>query len=346
MSEATSVSDLERAEHLGYADSKGAKRVSVFNDGQQVNVATELVITNAIDETAYDLNAAAFSEVTNLSNDYTFDSVLLNFSTAEAKTITITGPDGTILWGGDVDTSSDNLGYNTTAKNFNLCFNQAFDGGDNITVAVTQFGSAGTMDCVLKVKQGSGGGLAGDPVLGAGDNIVGQVKITDGATVVGVDPTNMSLSADPHEEVTINAGNHYFVRNVYDFPNSDPVYFMFRTPNTATRINAFVSMTAEAEFTAQIFEDGAVSDDGTPVVALNNDRGSSNTPELAPFAAPTVTDDGTQIIKFKVGTGKDSGVNSFHHKIKAKTDSVYLFKLVSEEGAKWIDIDFYWYENS
>jgi hypothetical protein len=44
MSQATganAVSDLERAEHLGYADSKGVKRVSIFNDGVQANVATE-----------------------------------------------------------------------------------------------------------------------------------------------------------------------------------------------------------------------------------------------------------------------------------------------------------------
>ena len=37
---ATAVSDIERAEHLNYADSKGVKRVSVFNDGVQVNIAT------------------------------------------------------------------------------------------------------------------------------------------------------------------------------------------------------------------------------------------------------------------------------------------------------------------
>jgi hypothetical protein len=38
---ATAVSDLERAEHLGYSDSKGVKRVSIFNDGVQVSAATE-----------------------------------------------------------------------------------------------------------------------------------------------------------------------------------------------------------------------------------------------------------------------------------------------------------------
>ena len=41
MSNPIAISDLERAEHLGYADSKGVKRVSVFNDGVQVNAATE-----------------------------------------------------------------------------------------------------------------------------------------------------------------------------------------------------------------------------------------------------------------------------------------------------------------
>jgi hypothetical protein len=41
MSNPTSISDLERAEHLGYADSKGVKRVSIFNNGVQVNSATE-----------------------------------------------------------------------------------------------------------------------------------------------------------------------------------------------------------------------------------------------------------------------------------------------------------------
>lgn len=41
MSDANAISDLERAEHLGYADGKGVKRVSIFNDGVQVNAATE-----------------------------------------------------------------------------------------------------------------------------------------------------------------------------------------------------------------------------------------------------------------------------------------------------------------
>jgi hypothetical protein len=41
MANPTSVSDLERSEHLGYADSKGVKRVSIFNNGVQVDAAKE-----------------------------------------------------------------------------------------------------------------------------------------------------------------------------------------------------------------------------------------------------------------------------------------------------------------
>lgn len=41
MAKATSVSDIERAEHLNYGDGAGVKRVSVYNNGTQVNAATE-----------------------------------------------------------------------------------------------------------------------------------------------------------------------------------------------------------------------------------------------------------------------------------------------------------------
>ena len=152
------------------------------SDGTEVNIATEgtvsqlvMSVVNSIDSTAFDLNAAAFSEVTAITKDYIFDSVVLNFSTAEAKTITITGPDGTILWGGSVDTSSANLGYNTTKQHFNLIFNQGFNANDNITVAVTQFSSAGTMDCVLKSRSGTNT-LVGDPSVNPVSNYFLEVS--------------------------------------------------------------------------------------------------------------------------------------------------------------------------
>ena len=149
-----------------------------------INPATEetvsqlvMAINNAIDQTAYDLNAASFSETTNIVNDYELDSVEFNFSTTEAKTITITSSDGTILWGGDVDQTAANQGYLTTAKHFYLGFNhRGFDGGDNITVTVTQFASPGTMDCILRTKSGTNS-LLGNPSVKQADDFFAEVAL-------------------------------------------------------------------------------------------------------------------------------------------------------------------------
>lgn len=148
-------------------------------NGNSINFATEetlsqivMAVNNAIDSTAFNLNAAAFSAVTAISNDFIFDSIEFNFSTAEAKTITITSSDGTILWGGAVDTTAANQGYLSTARNIYLEFNRGFVANDNIAVAVTQLSSAGTMDCILKTRSGTDT-LLGNPVLGAGANLFG-----------------------------------------------------------------------------------------------------------------------------------------------------------------------------
>ncbi len=167
---AKSTADIHNLEHE--ESPVKAKRVLRVDGAGDVILEPALTIVNAIDQTGFDLNAAAFSETTNLTNDYFFDSVLLNFSTTESKTITITGPDGTILLGGTVDTSSQNLLRNTTKQNFNLIFQQGFDANDNITVDVTQTAGACTMDCILKAQEGSSN-LGGNPVLGAGTAVFG-----------------------------------------------------------------------------------------------------------------------------------------------------------------------------
>lgn len=145
-----------------------------------------LSVTNSIDETAYDLNAASFSEVTTISNDYIFDSIEFNFSTDESKTITITTADGTAIYS---DTNIE--------QNIFLSFDRAFNGGENLTVTVTQFSSVGTMDCILKVKQG-GSGLVGNPVLGTGTNHIGSVTISSPLESNGAIPVNIQ---DQHSEI-------------------------------------------------------------------------------------------------------------------------------------------------
>lgn len=157
----------------------------------------------------------------------------------------------------------------------------------------------------------------------------------------------VTVETEHHE---IHEGDHYFYKNFVDFVGgaNETVYFMFRTPNTSTRVHSKVSLYASVEFEAYIYEGGTVSADGTPVVTPNNNRDSANTPELTAFAAPTVTTDGTQIWAAKMGTGKNAtGVApGLNYEMMAKTNTVYLFKLVKKvANSGYMDVDFWWYEH-
>jgi len=143
--------------------------------------SSALTVTNAIGVVDFDLNASAFSETTNISNDFIFDRIELNFSTTESKTITITTSIGNVFY-----TSTN------TEQNIKLPFGDSFNGGENLTVTVTQFSSAGTMDCTLVVREGVGESLTGSPSLGASDEIIGKVRPVDAN---GVDVTDKDYNA-------------------------------------------------------------------------------------------------------------------------------------------------------
>jgi hypothetical protein len=141
----------------------------------EVGLATEaslsqlaMTITNAIDSTAYDLNAAAFSVTSSITKDAEKLHLIAKFSTAEIKTISVfyvTGGIETLAWGGDEDISGSNQGYNTIKKNFVVSLPEIMDSTDEIKVTVTQTSGACTID-KLQVKARSGTNtLLGDPTL-------------------------------------------------------------------------------------------------------------------------------------------------------------------------------------
>lgn len=125
----------------------------------------ELVVTNAIDQTAHALGSSAFSATTNISNDYRLSRIEMNFSTALARTITVTTSDGTVLWKRENDTSL-NISIDGEGQGFNA--------SENLTVAATQTSGACAMDCVLTVEEGSAT-LGGNPSLAAGTEEIGTV---------------------------------------------------------------------------------------------------------------------------------------------------------------------------
>lgn len=179
--------------------------------------------------------------------------------------------------------------------------------------------------------------------------ILDKLTISSGVLVTSVDDISGALSTIDVTHKEVHDGNHYYVKSFREINGAGTiVYFMFKTPALPTRIHARAKFDAEAEFTVNIYEDGTVDSDGTPAVALNNDRNSNNIAELKVYTAPTVTGDGTLIWTAKIGSGKSAtGVSpAMGYEIIAKHEAIYLFKIVKEATSEhWIDFDLWWYED-
>ena len=304
-----------------------------------------MAITNAIDSTAYDLNAAAFSETTNITKDYILDNIELNFSTTEVKTITITSADGTILWGGSVDTSTSNLGYNTTKRNFFLSLGRGFNANENITVAVTQLSSAGIMDCILKVKSGTNT-LVGDPVVQGLDQILG------GNQPLPVDRGGRYIPVILGDHTRIHEGFAYITSGkVTGLNNGDNFDILLKNPSgnfPHFRVFTFESDKAPADIV--LYQEPTISSDGSPMTLVNLDHNSLNTNNLEFFSAPTITDVGTVKEDRGILGAKNEGGTALsltvEHVLKGGVATNYLLRFTAGANSTTMRYYIFYYETS
>jgi hypothetical protein len=262
-----------------------------------------MAVTNAIDQTAYDLNAAAFSETTNIANDYDLISVELNFSTTVSRDITITSHDGTILL----------EDKNNIDKNFVWAdINQSFKSGENITVDITQTGSACSIDVILRVQSGTNS-LLGNP----------DVRVVDSLG-------NVYEDAIPSKCMPTIEIDHFFTHAGATFSNSDTDTVIQATSKDFLIISPaaneshlitfhFTSTQANAEIV--LYEEPTTTDNGSALTLFNKNRKSSNVAETQLFQDPTVTggSEGLQLEHDLIVGGKQSGGSDF-----------------SETGEEWV----------
>jgi hypothetical protein len=97
-----------------------------------------LNVENAISATDFDLNAEGYSASSSISSDYVLNHIEFRFSTAAARDITVTSPTGKIIW-----SESGNTNLDVSLENID----QAYNGGQNFTISVTQTGDV----CLLNV---------------------------------------------------------------------------------------------------------------------------------------------------------------------------------------------------
>jgi hypothetical protein len=254
-----------------------------------------MAVTNAIDETAYDLNAAAFSETTNIVNDYDLISVEMNFTTTSIRDITITSPDGTILL-----EDKDNIDKNFVWADIH----QSFKGGENITIDITQVGAACLVDVKLRTQSGTNS-LLGDP----------DVRIVDSLGNVYED------TIQSHCMPTVDI-NHFFTHAGATFSNSDTATvvqatfkdFLIITPAVSeSHLITFHMTSTQANAEVVIYEAPTTTANGTALTLFNKNRKSSKVAETLLYKDPTVTvgSEGTQLAHDLIVGGKQSGGNDF-----------------------------------
>ncbi len=271
-------------------------------------------ITNAINSTIYDLNASPFSETTNIANDYELDNVEFNFSTAESKTITITSADGTLLLNEEDNTDISFVWQPSSELGFN--------GGENLTVTVTQFTSPGTMDCMLKVKSGTNT-LIGNP----------DVRVVDSVGNVYEDAIRSSCM--PTIEI-----DHFLIHKGVGFTCSDTDtviasstknYLLKNTSSNPVHLREYLFVSTEGDAQLTLFESPTITSNGLPCTTKNNNRASSNTPNFDVFIGAVISADGDQLEHDLLVGGKRSGgsVSPVATEWVLAGNTNYLFKYIN-----------------
>lgn len=296
-----------------------------------------MVVTNAIDQTAYALGTAPFSATTNISNDYILDNIEFNFSTALSKTITVTSADGTVV-------------YQDTNTSTNLVLSEiemGLNGGENITVTVTQTSGACAMDCVVKVRQG-GAGLTGNPVLGAGSEIIGKVLLvdSDGDEVTNQYANAVRVISTEHSHV--HAGR-MFTAGYYaaSIANNASIELLIQVGANPLHLVPRVACGGDA--TLRMFVGPTFSPAGTAVQVSNHLGSSSNVSTATITHTPTVTVDGSQfdgIWFLPGGTGGNAqgGFAGFDTEVVLTASTNYLLRLTNISGNTnpgMINVQFY-----
>ena len=121
--------------------------------------------------------------------------------------------------------------------------------------------------------------------------------------------------------------------------------FLFITPDTAGDYpysGCFIS-TDETEYLC--FVDPTVTDNGTPMTRINRNLNIAlDASDCTVFHTPTTTDDGTQLYKTRWGSGKKAGGASDMMGVYLKTNTKYLFRVISIVNDNKLTAEFNWSE--
>jgi hypothetical protein len=141
----------------------------------------------------------------------------------------------------------------------------------------------------------------------------------------------------------IHNGEMFRINGDFTLASGAYQYMLFKTGSKTVHIYGEVVSSDLGSF--KFYESPTITADGTPLVPLNKNRNSTNTPLSTVYASPTVTANGTLLDSFLLSTtknagGKDSNENEWN--LKPNTD--YLFAIYSGANNNDFITKADWYE--
>lgn len=187
----------------------------------------QLKLDTVIEDTAYDLNAAAYSSVSTPTYDYIIDNVQFDFSTAESRDITITSNNGTKIYESLANT---NLSVAVASINFGQ------SAGDSFTVAITQTSGACSVDVTAVIKN-SPVALTADPVTAPGSKTT--LQDSDNADITATNPLPTMLPDSPRNDAfqRLRVSEPFTIFDSKQLHDKQPLFWDETTSGSATSIH-------------------------------------------------------------------------------------------------------------
>jgi hypothetical protein len=162
-------------------------------------------VFNSVKSDAFDLNASAYNQTSNITDDYILDHIEFNFTTAQPRNISVVLSNGTKLY-----ESLSDVSLNIVIDEINLAFNA----NDNFTIQISQTAGACSVDVLAVTKQGE------------------AVLTSSGSLIQGVNDagarTDLAATAEGHLEVALHSPRLPFgsvhVESLTPIFQSDAVY--------------------------------------------------------------------------------------------------------------------------
>ncbi|KXB08549.1 hypothetical protein AKJ56_00960 [candidate division MSBL1 archaeon SCGC-AAA382N08] len=173
-----------------------------------------------------------------------------------------------------------------------------------------------------------------------------QKIIDDENNLAGVDRTTQSLRNVTLEESMIHEGKHFsyvdFQESVGSGTNID---ILLSVPDVDIVPHLRFIVYSSAGVKVYLYKQTDFNNNGTPITPTNDNQNSSNISVMDVSKGNTINNIGTELLKYRSGAKKETGIIERNYKIVLAKNTNYLLRITSADTSNNISWDIQWDEH-